>query len=53
LSWWQFLHEDVIGLGIGVVLVAVFVALPAEQRDGLVRSLQEFVHLVSIARGHP
>ena len=53
LTGWQFLHDDLIGLGIGVVLMAVFVALSAEQRDGLLRSLQEFAELVSIARGRP
>jgi hypothetical protein len=53
LTWWQFLHDDLIGLGIVVVLLAVFVALSAEQRDGLLRSLREFVDLISIARGPP
>jgi hypothetical protein len=53
LTWWQFLHNDLIGLGIGVVLIAGFLALSPEQRDGLVRSLREFADLVSIARGRP
>jgi hypothetical protein len=53
LTWWQFLRDDLIGLGFGVVLLAVFVTLPVEQRDGLLRFLRELVDLVSIARGPP
>jgi hypothetical protein len=53
LTWWQFLHDDLIGYGICVALMAVFVSLSAEQRDGLVRSLREFVDLLSIVRGWP
>jgi hypothetical protein len=53
LTWWQFLYADLIGLGLGAVLMAGFAAMPPEQRDGLVRSLQEFIDVVSAARGRP
>jgi hypothetical protein len=50
LNWPQFLRDDIIVLGVGAVLVAVFVALPAEQRDGLLRSLREVVDWLSLVR---
>jgi hypothetical protein len=53
LSWWQFLHDDAIGLGICAVLMAVFLTLSAEQRDSLQRSLREVVELISLVRGRP
>jgi hypothetical protein len=53
LSWPRFLHDELIGLGIAAVLLAVFAALPPEQRAGLVRSLREFAELLSLARGRP
>jgi hypothetical protein len=51
LSWWQFLHVELIGLGIAVVLLPALAALSAEQRNGLVKSLMDLANLVSLVRG--
>ena len=53
LSWRKFLQADVIGLGVVAAVLAAFMSMPAERREGLVRSLQELVELMSAARGRP
>ena len=53
LTWGQFLHDDLITLGVGCVLLAVVVAIPPEVRDALVRSLLEVAEAISAARGRP
>jgi high-affinity Fe2+/Pb2+ permease len=51
LSWWQFLHGDLIGLGLAVVLLSIVAALSPEQRNSLMNSLLEIVNLISMAKG--
>lgn len=60
VTWWQFLQIDPVAAGVAVVLVASLVAIPAEQRQRLDRSLREFsdllreiVDVMHIAKGHP
>jgi hypothetical protein len=53
LSWRQFLRDDLIALGIVVVLCAALAAMPRGTRDDLTRSLLEFVHRLHVARGGP
>jgi hypothetical protein len=50
--WPQLLCEVGICL-VGAVLLAVFIALPAEQRDDLLSSLRSVVDWLSLARGWP
>ncbi|HKB02685.1 MAG TPA: hypothetical protein VKD90_10725 [Gemmataceae bacterium] len=52
-SWWGLLRTELVALGIATVWLTVWVALPAEQRDALVRSMREAFELVHVARGHP
>jgi hypothetical protein len=51
-SWWRLLRTDLVALGVAAVWLAVWAALSAEQRDGLVRSVREAFELVHVARGH-
>jgi hypothetical protein len=51
LSWRQFLQADLIGLGIVAGLLAALMAMPADRREGLARSLRELVELTGAARG--
>ena len=44
MSWTQFLHHDLIGIGIFLALMAVLLAMPHEWREGLSQRLHEFVH---------
>ncbi len=53
LTWWQFLRDDLVGLGIVVVLMSVGTAMSREQLESLGRSLREAVDLINIARGRP
>jgi hypothetical protein len=50
LTWWQFVRDDVIVLGIVVVLMVGFMALSHDQREGLMRSLRDMVETISMAR---
>jgi hypothetical protein len=51
LTWWQFLHAELIGVGVAVLLLPVWAALSPEQRDSLMRSLLELADLVTVLRG--
>jgi hypothetical protein len=53
LTWMQFLHTDLITWVVVVVSCAVFAAIPAEQREELLRQLKEFSDAIMIARGRP
>jgi hypothetical protein len=53
LTWIQFLRDDLMSLGIALGSTAVFLAQPPEQRDGLMRSVREFIDLWHLARGGP
>jgi hypothetical protein len=53
LSWWQFLHVDLVGLGIFVVLMAVLSAMPTTWREEIWKSLKELMELFNAARGRP
>jgi hypothetical protein len=53
LNWWQFLHSELIGLGVVVVLLPSLAALSAEQRNSLVKSLMDLANLVSLVKGEP
>ena len=48
--YWQL---PTFALGVAAVWLPVWAALPAEQRDGLVRAVRESFELVHVARGHP
>jgi len=53
LTWWQFLHNDLIVLGICALLLTAAAAMPREQLDALLQSLREFAETLYIARGWP
>ena len=53
LSWREFLHTDLIGIGVFVALFAVLAAMPAELRDRLMQFLREVHDAIGIARGRP
>jgi hypothetical protein len=53
LSWPKFLRDDLIALGIVVVLLGALAATPPTTRDDLTRSLLEFFHRLHVARGGP
>jgi len=44
LSWPQFLHHDLIGIGIFLALMVTLLAMPREWREGLTQSLHELLH---------
>ena len=50
-SWWGLLRADLVALGVAAVWLPAWAALPAEQRNGLVRSAREALELVHVARG--
>src|SRR5262249_24224569 len=43
LNWWQFLHHELIGLAILLVVLPIFAALSEEQRHGLFQSLLDLL----------
>jgi hypothetical protein len=51
-SWWGLLRVELVALGVAAVWLPVWAALPANQRDGLMRSFREAFELVHVARGH-
>jgi hypothetical protein len=53
LSWWQFLHGDLIGFAIGLVLLLIIAALSPDQRNSLMNGLLELAHLINMAKGLP
>ena len=53
LTWWGFLRAELVTLGVGAVWVSVWLALPADRRDGLARFVREVFELIHVARGHP
>jgi hypothetical protein len=50
LTWWQFLRDDLIGLGVGGVLLVGVLVMPPEQRDSLWKALLEVAELMGKAR---
>ena len=53
LSWQEFLHTDLVAVGVLVVVFAVLAALPPELRDGLMQCLRAISDTIGIARGRP
>lgn len=53
VSWWRLLRAELVAVGVAAVWLPVWVALPADRRDGLVQTAREAFELVHIARGHP
>jgi hypothetical protein len=51
LTWWQFLRDDLITLGVGGVLLVWVLLLTPEQRNSLWKTLLEVVDLVGKAKG--
>jgi hypothetical protein len=52
-SWREFLQADLIRLGVMVALLAAVLALPADRRENLARSLFELAELMIALRRHP
>lgn len=53
LSWPQFLRDDLIAVGIVVLLGGALAGLPRSTRDDLTRSMMEFLHRLHVARDGP
>jgi hypothetical protein len=53
LSWWQFLHVDLIALVSLLVMFAVLATISMEQLKSLLDALLELAHLISMAKGQP
>ena len=53
LSWWQYLHVELIAVAILLVWLPIFAAMSAEQRKSLVDWLLELAQLIQMAKGPP
>jgi hypothetical protein len=52
-SWWRLLLDELVPLGVAAVWLSVWLAIPAESRDAILRSAREAFELIHLARGHP
>jgi hypothetical protein len=50
-TWWRFLEGDLRVLALFLVLAPVWLALSPEQRDQVVRSMQQLVEWMNLLRG--
>ncbi|HMF13971.1 MAG TPA: hypothetical protein VKE94_16750 [Gemmataceae bacterium] len=44
MPWTQFLHHDLIGIGICLTLMAVLLAMPREWRESLTQGVHDLLH---------
>jgi hypothetical protein len=53
LTWWQFLHIELVALAIMLVFFPIFAAMSAEQHKSLLTAMLELANFLRMARGEP
>ena len=51
LSWWQFLHIELLALAFLLVWLPIYALMSPEQLNSLLTKLMEFAQLIRMAKG--